>query len=91
MKNYLDILNVDLIENISKNLNKIQKYFFFEATNNNELINRYFYDISGLNNCGVCGIDLEINENVFSAIFFEKSFHKICSSKCMNKVCDYGC
>lgn len=36
MKNYLDILNVDLIENISKNLNKIQKYyngspfFFFE-------------------------------------------------------------
>ena len=90
MKNYLNILNNYIIENIGKNLNKVQTYYLFKVTNNNELTNRYFYDINGLNNCGVCGIDLEINENIFSAIFFEKSFHKICSPKCRNKVCDYG-
>jgi len=90
MKNYLDNMSVDLIENIAKNLKKVQTYFLFEATDNKQLINRYFYNIGGLNNCGVCGIDLEIKENVFSVIFYEKSFHKICSPNCMNKVCDYG-
>lgn len=90
MKNYLNILNNYIIENIGKNLNKVQTYYLFKVTNNNELINRYFYDIRGLNNCGVCGIDLEIIKNIFSVIYFEKGFHKICSTNCSNQVCDYG-
>lgn len=64
-KNYLDVLNTDLIESIAKNLKKIQTYFLFKATNNNELINIYFYDIKGSNNCCVCGIDLEIKKKKY--------------------------
>jgi|TARA_B100001094_G_C18070583_1_gene739804 hypothetical protein len=90
-KNYLDVLNTDLIESIAKNLKKIQTYFLFKATNNNELINIYFYDIKGSNNCCVCGIDLEINKNIYFNNFYETGFHKICSKNCMDKVCDYGC